>query len=106
MPRKKLVLEELAPVDDALAAKLAGALKSNEESGQPLVYESELGSNRLRVAVIWDEWDRVPLDERTSIILRAYEEAEGAPYRARIALANGLTVPEATAAGMLQYQVA
>ena len=31
--------------------------------------------------------------------------AEGAAYRDRIALANGLTVPEAHAAGMLPYEI-
>jgi hypothetical protein len=34
-----------------------------------------------------------------------YEQAEGAAYRDRIALASGLTVPEAHAAGMLPYQI-
>src|SRR5438445_1935220 len=38
-------------------------------------------------------------------MLRAYEQAEGRDYRDRIALASGLTVPEAHAAGMLPYQV-
>jgi hypothetical protein len=38
-------------------------------------------------------------------ILRAYEQAEGQEFRNRIALASGLTVPEAHAAGMLPYQV-
>jgi hypothetical protein len=57
------------------------------------------------VTVIWDEWDRLPLEDRTAAILRAYEQAEGRDYRGRIALASGLTVPEAHAAGMLPFQI-
>src|SRR6266446_5364437 len=45
------------------------------------------------------------VEDRTATILRAYEQAEGREYRDRIALASGLTVPEAQAAGMLPYQV-
>jgi len=39
------------------------------------------------------------------VILRAYDLAEGSGYRQRIALASGLTVPEAYAAGMLPFQI-
>jgi hypothetical protein len=59
----------------------------------------------MRVTVIWDDWDRLTLDERSSIILRAYELAEGAEFRDRIALPSGLTFPEAHASGMLPYTI-
>jgi len=39
------------------------------------------------------------------VILHAYEIAEGDPYRKKITLASGLTMPEATSAGMLPYQI-
>ena len=45
------------------------------------------------------------LQERSATILRAYELAEGIPYRERVALASGLTVPEAHAAGMLPFEL-
>jgi hypothetical protein len=106
MPRKKLEVEpSSSPLSQDLAEKLSQELKSNRESGQPLVYERELRANRFSVTVIWDEWDHIPLEERAAIILRAYELAEDASYPEKIALATGLTVPEATAAGMLPYQV-
>jgi len=105
MPRKKFGSEPAAPTNNALAERLAQELKVGHESGQPLVYEHEIRPERLRVTVIWDEWDRVPMEERVSVISRADELAEGAGSRNRIALASGLTVPEATAAGMLPFQV-
>lgn len=105
MPRQKLVAESPLPSDAVLTGKLAEELKKSHECGQPLIYERELAPARLRVVVVWDEWERVPLEERTAVILRAYDLAEGPSYRNKIALASGLTVPEATASGMLPYQV-
>ena len=70
-----------------------------------MILEKESPSGSMRVTVIWDAWDRMPLEDRTAVILRAYELAEGRDYCAKIALASGLTVPEAHAAGMLPYQI-
>src|SRR5216110_898176 len=106
MPRKRRGFEE--PPRRAvgnLVERLVDELRSERQSGQPLIEEEEFPTKKLRVNVIWDEWDRVPLEDRTATILRAYEQAEGPEYRDRIALASGLTVPEAHAAGMLPYQV-
>ena len=88
-----------------LVGKLAEELNSGREYGQPVVYEQEYPTKKSRVTVIWDEWADASLEERSSIILRAYEQAEGKEARDRIALASGLTVPEATASGMLPYQI-
>jgi hypothetical protein len=89
----------------ALVERLARELKSGHDYGQPTIYELEYRTRKLRVNVIWDEWAGVPLEDRSATILRAYEQAEGAEYRDRIALASGLTVPEAHAAGMLPVQI-
>jgi len=106
MPRKRRGFEDPPRhTVGKLVAQLAEELKSDRPSGQPFIEEEEFPTKKLRVNVLWDEWDRVPLEERTATILRAYEEAEGREYRDRIALASGLTVPEAHAAGMLPYQV-
>jgi hypothetical protein len=106
MPRKRRGFE--APprrTIGTLVERLVDELKAGRQSGQPMIEENEFPTNKLRVNVIWDEWDRVPLEDRTATILQAYEQAEGRGYRDRIALASGLTVPEAHAAGMLPYQV-
>jgi hypothetical protein len=88
-----------------LVDRLVDELKSNREGGQPIIEEDQFPNGRLRVIVIWDEWDPVLLEDRTSTIIRAYELAEGREFRDRIALASGLTVPEAHAAGMLPYAI-
>src|SRR5262249_49618193 len=105
MPRKKRGVEEhpRRPVGDR-AEELASELKSNRESGQPLIEEQEFPTGKIRVTVIWDKWHRMPLEDRTAVILRAYDLAEGPGFRDKIALASGLTVPEAHAPGMLPFQ--
>jgi hypothetical protein len=88
-----------------LAGELARELKSGQPSGQPRIYEHRFPTDTIRVTVIWDKWEPVPLEERGAVILRAYEQAEGAAYRSKILLATGLTVPEAYAAGYLPYRI-
>lgn len=106
MPRKRREFEEPPRrTVGTLVERLVEELKSEHPSGQPIIDEEEFPTKKIRVNVIWDEWDRVPLEDRTATILRAYEQAEGRDYVERIALASGLTVPEAHAAGMLPYQV-
>jgi len=106
MPRKKRGVEERArPMSGDLAERLAEELRRSRESGQPVIDEQEFPTGKIRVTVIWDEWDRLPLEDRTAVILRAYDLAEGHGLRDRIALASGLTVPEAYAAGMLPFQI-
>jgi hypothetical protein len=106
MPRMKRGPRETGrrPVGD-LAAQLADELRNSRESGQPMIEEQEFPTGKLRVTVIWDVWDRLSLEDRTATVFRAYELAEGPQYSQRIALASGLTVPEAHAAGMLPYQI-
>jgi hypothetical protein len=106
MPRKRIG-PEIRPVRarGGLAEKLAAELTSQHEFGQPLIYERVFRTGKASVTVIWDEWVRIPLQERSATILRAYEMVEGPEARERVALANGLTVPEAHAAGMLPYQI-
>lgn len=106
MPIRKVTVQSaLATAKTGLAELLAAELKANQDSGQPTVYEQEYPTKKVRVTVIWDAWADESLEERSAIILKAYELAQGAPGREKIALASGLTVPEAAAAGLLPYQV-
>jgi hypothetical protein len=106
MPRKKRgVDEQPRPARGDLAERLADEIQNGRASGQPMIDELEYSSGKISVTVIWDEWDRLSLEGRTAVILRAYELAEGRDYRDRIALASGLTVLEAYGAGMLPFQI-
>lgn len=106
MPRKTHGLDQLPRrTNGELATRLADELRQNHASGQPVIDEQKFPTGLMRVTVIWDAWDRLSLENRTAIILKAYELAEGRNARDTIALASGLTVPEACAAGMLPYQI-
>ena len=106
MPRIKTGVEAPAHGTNAdLVDRLAEELKSGHESGQPIIYEREYSPGLLVVTVVWDKWDRLPLEERTEVILRAYEQAEGRSARERVALASGLTFPEACNAGLLPFRI-
>lgn len=106
MPRNRRDVDDRRrPVETSLADRLADELRHSHESGQPVIDEQVFPSGKRRVTVVWDAWDHLPLEDRTTVILRAYEAAEGRAAPATIALASGLTVPEAYAAGMLPYQV-
>ena len=89
-----------------LLEELAQELKQGGESGQPVIDEQHFPrTGKIRASVYWDKWEGVPHEDRADIILRAYEKAEGQEVRDRIALAVGLTIPEAVEAGMLPVQV-
>lgn len=106
MARIKMGLEEQPRrTDGKLVERLVDELKANRESGQPFIYEQSFTTGKIRVLVIWDEWKDQSLEERTNIILSAVEKADGRDYRAKVALASGLTVPEGVAAGMLPYHI-
>jgi hypothetical protein len=106
MPRVKLGFDHSRrPAVGKFVERLIDEIKSDREFGQPFIYEQQFSTGKIRVLVVWDEWRNLSLEERTSTILAAYEQAEGKDYRAKIALASGLTVPEAHAAGMLPYHV-
>jgi hypothetical protein len=106
MPRKKIGPDRpLAEVKKDLVEKLAAELKNSQDRGEPVIYEHAFRTGKVRVIVMWDAWEGVPLQQRSATILRAYEMAEGPESQDRIALASGLTVPEAHAAGMLPYQI-
>ncbi len=106
MPRKTRTLEEQTlPANNSLSERLAEEIRNARESGQPMIEEVKYPTGKLRVTVIWDAWNPLPMEDRTATILKAYESAEGVGYRRQIALASGLTFPEAYAAGMLPFQI-
>ncbi len=49
--------------------------------------------------VVWDEWRDLSQQDRSYLILRAYEAAEGADAAAEVSVAMGLTSAEAERLG-------
>jgi hypothetical protein len=89
-----------------LLTELTAELRNSREFGQPRIEEDYFPrTEAVRVTVIWDKWEPVPDEERAATILQAYEQVEGASFRDRIALAIGLTTPEAYESGLLPYRI-
>ncbi|MCI0381394.1 MAG: hypothetical protein L0215_27735 [Gemmataceae bacterium] len=106
MPRRSTQYEEQVPhTNGELTNQLAAELSNPTASGQPIIEEQVFPTGKKRVTVIWDAWDHMRFENRTAIILRAYDIVEGREGRNAIALASGLTIPEARAAGMLTFRI-
>jgi len=107
MPRIIRGLEDQPkPQYPDLVAELVSELREGSPYGQPMIHELRFPeTNAVRTTIIWDKWAEIPDEDRVATILEAYEEAEGADFRGRIALAMGLTVPEAHDVGLLPFQV-
>jgi hypothetical protein len=107
MPRIRRGLEQpLRPAYAGLVKALEDELRNEREGGQPTIDELHFPeTNAIRVTVIWDRWEGMPDEDRQAVILQAYENVEGKEFRDRIALAIGLTVPEAEESGLLPYAV-
>src|SRR4051794_30525654 len=106
MPRIKRQAEPPRSRYPQLVAELVLELKSQRESGQPLIEELLFPrTNNLQVTAIWDKWERVPEEDRSLTILQAFEQAEGKEYSSRIALAIGVTYPEAREHGLVPFRV-
>lgn len=89
-----------------LVAELAEELRSNRLFGQPVIREQHFPkTHAVSIQVIWDQWEPIADEERLATILEAYEQVESKEFRDRIALAIGLTVPEAHEAGLLPVKV-
>ena len=106
MPRIKMGFEDRPRrTDKTLVDRLVDELKAGRESGQPFIYEQAFSTGKVKILAIWDDWKDLPLEERTNIIISAIEQSDGKGYRAKVALASGLTVPEGVVAGVLPYQI-
>jgi hypothetical protein len=102
MPRIKLNYQQsVAKTQPNLVSELKHCLEATHPVGQPLIYEYELQHQVLRVLVIWDKWRSFPLEHRTTIILAAYQDQPDQ----EVALASGLTIPEAVMAGFLPFRI-
>jgi len=107
MPRVRRGLEATPKTQfPELLAELVNELRSSRDAGQPMIEEQYFPrTNAVRVTVIWNKWLPLADEERANTILQAYEQVEGKEFRDRIALAIGLTVPEAYELALLPYYV-
>lgn len=99
--RRRQLVESLVSPRKDLVKRLIDELSDSSNSAQPQILEKEFPNGNLRVIVVWDAWNGLLMEHRTAIIHEAYSRI----FHAEIALANGLTVPEAHAAGFLPFHI-
>ncbi len=85
----------------ALVEQLANELSGNRVPNGPVIFEIPLkDSGRIDVLVVWDGFDGLVSEDRTSSILEAYKDQER-----NIAQALGVTYHEAMEQQLLPYAV-
>jgi hypothetical protein len=106
MPRHIIRSAPRSPKHDRFVKKLAQELKLPGTQPQPLILEEEVPATGSRhVHVIWDQWKKLPDEERTDVIIEAYGQAESKEYAEQITIASGLTSAEALALGLLPWRL-
>lgn len=85
---------------DAVAQELR-LMRSDGSPDAPLIIEEQIRrSNRIHVTVIWDRWAQVGPEDRSRIIMDAYERVRGANAILTLTAALGLTHAEAKNLGV------
>ncbi len=69
-----------------------------DEYAPPFINIERPGAS-IHLLVVWDEWHDLSQQDRSYLILRAYEAAEGVDAAAEVSVAMGLTSAEAERLG-------
>lgn len=93
--QKNIVDENYAELSRSLAAEFH---QPSPGYVQPLISVTQPGE-RTHVLVVWDEWKSLSQQERSGIIMRAYEQQYGSDEAREISVAMGLTSAEAERLG-------
>ena len=106
MPRIRREVDKPNIAHPEVLKDLVTELRNCRNFGQPMIDQLVLPkTGALNITVIWDRWEALDDEERLNIIMMAYEEVEGKKFVDNIALALGLTVPEAIEANFLPFEV-
>ena len=84
----------------AFLEKLKGEFEHTTEDG-PVIFEIPLGTDCFDVLVVWEKWADWPSEERSPLILEAYDEDK----RKQIAQVMGVTYNEAIQQQLLPYTI-
>lgn len=91
---------------DVLIQDLAEELTSPSGGPLPLIIERHVRSTKSRhVWVIWDRWDDLNEEERSTIITRAYIATEGVEAADHLAIASGILPRQAAVFGLVPFIV-
>lgn len=100
----RLKLEERPSVNtpqivQSLAQEFARYNEEDTEYRQPLI-SIDRPAERTHLLVIWDDWHTFSQQERSSLIMDAYQKAYGENEAREVSVAMGLTQDEAAQLGI------
>lgn len=86
-----------------MLAQLLSELNGQTRSVQPLILEEGMDAG-LYIHVVWDRWERWPEEERTRLIVEAYEHFNKEIHD-KLINAIGVTPVEALEVGLLPFRI-
>ncbi|HTE18710.1 MAG TPA: hypothetical protein VK689_10065 [Armatimonadota bacterium] len=102
MGYKKRVTLASSPSADNLRQRLVVEWRKEEDNGQePIIIEEPSGPYQMtRLYVIWQDWAELSQQERSEIIMDAFEELRSQEDVLKVSVAMGLTHEEAKRMGI------
>ena len=96
MPVEQIPPRKPSPIMAELTRRLVEEWRHPKESGQPLIL-LKCGAEHqpTHVYVIWDDWADLPQQERSEIIMDAFESTHSPEEALDVTVAMGLTPEEA-----------
>ena len=92
MPRRQLGPKGKPANYEALVQRLSQELHGGGETPMPYILEEqESVTGNVHVLVIWDDWTSLAQQQRSAVILDAYEATEGREAAMNISVAMGST---------------
>ncbi len=96
MPQRKLKPRPVHPLAEALLQRLVEEMRQPSElSSEPVLIVEERPSHVVELYVVWSEWLGLSMEERSEIIMDAYETVHGTDQIRWVTLAMGVTPEEA-----------
>lgn len=81
---------------EELTAAIVHELRHPSKQNEPeIIVEQARPGQPIHLYVIWDTWGDLSLQERSEIVMDAYEEAKGKKQSLLVTMAMGLTQTEA-----------
>lgn len=103
MPYKKIA-QSIPIIDPSLVEAIAQELRLEQAEGSPdaplIIEEDAPYSERIHVTVIWDRWAQVNPEDRSRVIVEAYEQVRGPGTFLTLTSALGLTHADAKKLGV------
>lgn len=94
MPVKPLHPRKPSASAQELKRLLTKEWRKPKKTGQPIILTEETG-RATHVFVVWDKWSALTQEERSEIIMEAYEDVVGLDKSFNVTVAMGLTPIEA-----------